>query len=500
MSERKQVCILQDKARGLGAHISLLNEEKAAVLRSVNNIQSKTKHLPPEVLSQIFLSIRPPIDLSSHDVPHRKYDDDEYPRKSTYRREEFVHFDLAAVSHHWREVVWSTPQLWSSISIGIHKYTVDNGVSCLKLHCENARNVPLTIELDFRDRSAEGLDDLRFLEPVKTALFSHVFPNVQELVLIGFPFEWMLPSTNFELPQCTSLTINRRQCWDDASWKVKKVPISFVGSPHLRCIKLCETFSVIPSCLTVTVLRLDYTTASESLESLASCPNITEFECVDTLDANQSNPRPGYPVPLVLEHVESFSWEGVPRGCPLLHVQFAKLHTLHLRSFNTGEEIVSFFSKLPATLSTLTLGTFFGSVLEVASLLGWVPQLSELCLIDSQPRDFIPTLTGAILDPTKLVEAIPELYRDSFPRLPFLPSLSKLSVSYHTHFILAMMAALSKTRGPSRETFHLMPGSKKYWGNRELYQLKALASAGFDIEVTFKSDGVDSDSISEFRW
>jgi hypothetical protein len=112
---------LQDRVQSLEESISRLNQEKGNVLRELNTIHDKTSRLPSEVLSHIFQFARPPVDFRHH-IPLRS---NEWKKKcrcfqrDTYHREEDHHFNLAGVSYRWRQIILSTPQLWTTISIGI---------------------------------------------------------------------------------------------------------------------------------------------------------------------------------------------------------------------------------------------------------------------------------------------------------------------------------------------------------------------------------------------
>jgi hypothetical protein len=79
-------------------------------LRDVNNTQAETRSLPLEILSAIFEFACPPIDFNDRFINW-------LPGFDTFRTQATFHFTLAAVCQYWREIILSTPQLWTTITL-----------------------------------------------------------------------------------------------------------------------------------------------------------------------------------------------------------------------------------------------------------------------------------------------------------------------------------------------------------------------------------------------
>lgn len=129
-----------------------------------------------------------------------------------YYKEDFQ-LELGAVSHHWRQVVWSTPRLWTTLSMQINCDFVDSNISFLGLYFQNNRGPLMTLRLDCRwelDLLEEEEDVetraeiLSALEPIRASVFDDNVHKIQKLIITGLPPEW-LSSLSRSLPRCEFL-------------------------------------------------------------------------------------------------------------------------------------------------------------------------------------------------------------------------------------------------------------------------------------------------------
>ncbi len=104
-SPEDEVKFITAEAHRIEDLIAYLQQERGSLLRRMNSIQSSTRSLPSELLSQIF----------RHAYPLRDYFEDPPDVLDRFREDLNFHLTLASVSSQWRQVVLSTPQLWSFV-------------------------------------------------------------------------------------------------------------------------------------------------------------------------------------------------------------------------------------------------------------------------------------------------------------------------------------------------------------------------------------------------
>lgn len=136
----KQICVLEEQTNQLKRH---------------RNALSPAVRLPPELLSQIFLTLR-----------------DDFHTKAEKASSSHDWMVVAFVCHHWREVALSTCALWSRINLARVK-SDEHGLTLLS----RAHQVPLRVQLDLTSSSKTGERLLRQL--------SASMEHMQELNLVG---------------------------------------------------------------------------------------------------------------------------------------------------------------------------------------------------------------------------------------------------------------------------------------------------------------------------
>ncbi|KAF5362200.1 hypothetical protein D9756_002697 [Leucocoprinus leucothites] len=241
---------MQKEVEHLDELIHRLNEDRANLLRKINSVQANTRPLPSEILSTIFQFARPPIDFSSRRTLA------EFPEDITLRRDNYEPADdlqlvLGAVSYHWRQIAWQTPQLWTMISVEVYEPISDSNTAILDLYFQNARGLPVTIELDIRaqlsllrysDDAEERSKLLSRLEPIWTSVFVNNAHKIQKLILLGLPLEWT-SSLGPNLAYCQDLTLYWPRAYDDM-WERECNLSGLSQIPKLQHIGL-KTFSLL---------------------------------------------------------------------------------------------------------------------------------------------------------------------------------------------------------------------------------------------------------------
>jgi hypothetical protein len=120
---------LQDQINGLNQHLSRLLEKRQQLKARItlyhrNEIMQK---IPPEVLSNIFQFFVSP-DSNSQPNPYSP-------------------LILGAICGRWRAIAWSTPRLWSSISINFDRGSLGDILQLAREWLSRSGQLPLSISL-----------------------------------------------------------------------------------------------------------------------------------------------------------------------------------------------------------------------------------------------------------------------------------------------------------------------------------------------------------------
>lgn len=518
-AQQEEVALIQDEVRRLNDLIYRLNQDRAGLLRKINSVQASTRRLPPEVLSTIFQFARPPIDFTSRSIP-TEFPDDPDLRRGNYVSEDDFQLVLGAVSYHWRQVVWSTPQLWTTISVEVYEIVSENNASLLSLYFENARGLPMTIELDLRaqllllnsaDDPEQRAKSISTLDPIKTSVFVDNANKIRSLILTGLPMEW-ISSIGRRLSQCESMTLYWPQL-HITTWTEYSNSVDLSDLPCLRQISLKDLrIPLIPYWPAITVLKLRDLPIKECVELLTKCPNLIEFESLQPYSHTARDNLPSFDKPIVLEHLESLKWHTTSDEWSyafLRHVRFAKLRLLkwsgsHQSIFveEFSEDLhlifISFFADLPTTLQVLELVHFPYSYSIVKDLLSSVSHLPELHLRQCSSRvvSMAVSMIGrpiaglfedrdrgrAAIDPTKA----------EGPKVT--PSLKTLVLDNYcdpdAEMVAEMLEALHGVR-ETRERFRLVLSEAEPWEPEVLTRIRRLAMSGFDLEIVQRSHTLD---------
>ncbi|EKM79150.1 hypothetical protein AGABI1DRAFT_106729 [Agaricus bisporus var. burnettii JB137-S8] len=497
---------LQAEVHRLEDLMARLQEEKLVLLHRINNAQEKTGRLPFEVLSNIFLFARPPIDFTAHEPTF--YDDDDPnhpPVTGYYDPAEDFHHTLAAVSHRWRQVVLSTPQLWTSISLCVRNTFTEYRTSLLNLHFKNARDLGVSILLDFSNPtlvweniSSRRSDFLMHLEPLVETIFEDNSDQVRSLFLIQPPAEWSSFMCG-SLPRCNSVTIY----WP-SSEPYCKYFFNFHDLPCLRHVKLVGSDFPLTLPATASVLQLSHTDLHKSIRLLVESPNLVEFESSHHFTGSlvsQSNGK--ITKPIILHRLENLTWDAQHIDDMhdfLRHVRFNNLRTLQWyegtrnerRTSEEGESLrLAFFSSLPSTLSSLIFDEIDLDLPHILDLLSCIPQLTELHFINYRSwvvDDIIKAIGRSLADQGTPSSA-----------LTVLPNLCVLSISGAKYwgmlepFVFIELLETLHAAGPRQKQFHLITYSEVIWCSDALDKVRALLSSGLDAKITFGVDGSKSE-------
>lgn len=514
VQQEGDMAVILEEVRRLEGLIHQINEDRARLLRRVNSMQAATRRLPPELLSTIFQFARPSINFDTRSTPVYLPEDDQL-RRNTYREEDDFQIVLGAVSSHWRQIAWATPQLWTTISVEVYETAGENNGSLLSLYFENSQSLPLTVELDFRAQLALLLDSLEDppdcvmpIESIKT-LFLNNAAKIQNFIVTGLPPCW-ISLINKAFSRCVSMTLYWPPPYGTQGEQNDTRPLDLSELPSLRHLRLKNfTLPFILPCQTITTLQLHGMTVRQCVESLINCTNLIKFENLGFGRRSPLDPLPSLTQSVVLENLESLTWcihEDSWSSTFFSYIRFPKLCVLKL-SANLSEspseslynDIATFFSGLES-LRVLELDSIFLGYRFMKTALASTPHLTELILntCSFTMRSMAISMIGRPVD--GLVEDTAEkravVGSDQLDGAKMLPRLRKLIilVTYglqKSEMIVEMLEALRGAR-VAQEHFSLELSQLECdWRLEYLEKLKQLAESGFEFEILMESRPLD---------
>ncbi|KAJ3568989.1 hypothetical protein NP233_g5349 [Leucocoprinus birnbaumii] len=499
--QQEDVPRMEAEVERLSTLIRSLNQERAYLLRKINNVRATTRRLPPEILSIIFQLIRPPIDFSSRQALTEMPDDIAHQR-DTYDEDEDLQLDLGAVCYQWRQYVWSTPQLWTSISIEIYDCVAENNAAILGLYFQNARSLPMSIELDMRAqlyklRDAEDAEKrskvFSQLESIRRTIFVKHAPRIQKLFLLGLPLEWS-----------TCVGPNLSSCQDIAlAWPIsytQEAEYDLTGLsqlPSLRRIAFSHLSTPMPAISSsVTTITVQKVTIAQCFVLLTTCPNLLEFKLSSRPMSNFSEIPTGHGERIILPHLKKLHWciRAEPWSIAfLLCVRFSQLRSLQLTgTFSDPDEeerdaLISFLLELPPTLQSVQLNELdiFGQRITIDIITNLPLNVTSLC--------FTHCDVSAIQDTLRMIGR-PSDADD--PKV--LTSLHTLKISgtnsggltYKSVFKL-LEAFYTATKDWRQAPFKLVvcsPGCPTELDEKSKKKFRELVDSGFELEVVWEPE------------
>ncbi|KAF9449828.1 hypothetical protein P691DRAFT_758725 [Macrolepiota fuliginosa MF-IS2] len=524
------VAPFQEEVHYLDEVIYRLNGERAKLLRRINSVKASTRHLPSEVLSTIFQFARPPIDFQTRSVPVDWTDRFERADREVVYEDDFQ-LDLGAVSHYWRAVAWSTPQLWTTLSIQINGETIENNTSLLKLYFQNARGLPMTIDLDCRIPFAvlEDADPIvraglvSTLKPIGVLLFSNNAHKIRELIVTDLLPEW-LPFIGGGLSGCEAMELWWRSGATE-DWNNVQLPLAEL--PCLRRLRMNDLIHYTPS-QTLTALELHDMPTRVFVKILMECRNLVKYKVdysrpgameVENMDTHTG---PVLNKTFVNENLEYLQWyDASPKNMSgqafLVFFRFTRLQVLRWSRNpmttsprhddpETTLMLHCFFSELPPTLHTLTLAHSF-SFLALKTIFSALPRVESFCLeaaSQSTTADALamighlteglscgtspgsPVIDHSITEGTRVLVALKSLSIDT----GFLDTLVARTVR-----MLEMLYAARTVAGP----FLLKFRDPIPWSRNAVNRLKALIAQGFELVIMMGTETLDLMTVPTYE-
>ncbi|KAJ3559220.1 hypothetical protein NP233_g11320 [Leucocoprinus birnbaumii] len=277
----------------MGEGLRQFHKDRSSLLARLNALQSRTGPLLPEILSYIFI-------LASNDS------------RETYPGQKLVH-SFGGVCRQWRNIVLSTPILWSSLILSFgHRSKVTRErydlVVLLQSHLERVQMAPLSLTVIFPTRSTTSdvpIPSRLFgetLSRLSTLLFQKEnIHKVHTLRLVHPPFDWILSFPS--LPNLTYLGIYEEETSPNRpqspvpvalrSARPKTLPpaLPLLKSPRLyrlevRGLKGLQNYYDKSRLAWLTHISLSRAPIDLCITLLSQCVNLVQFEFSDPLLAS----------------------------------------------------------------------------------------------------------------------------------------------------------------------------------------------------------------------
>lgn len=351
---------LNDKITHL---IPYLRRQGALVSDRVNALQSLTRNLAPETLAIIFeyacLTNRSALGTPSRDGFHPNH----------------FQLTLAAVSSLWRQTVFSSPQLWTCISLRFNDWRLMGGRLCLlRLYLTRSGILKLDIHFSFDNGGSQiyrGSSQNPLPQPnvlIHTSVDYVILNNlnrIRSLRLVAASPNWFLHTS-----QLSQLTTFSFVCDTNSqnSNTLRTLPLaSFSNCPHLQELCLSGILSIDlhhgPHWSTITILKLYLVELNTSLTLLALCTNLVEYH--NRFPRRGTTPTSSLPwlKETTRPMLKVFQWDILSFADQaelrmLEHLHLPSLQTLQLAAhvdYGRQSSVRAFCSRLPSTLSAFRL-------------------------------------------------------------------------------------------------------------------------------------------------
>lgn len=356
--------ILEEKIIEAQKYMAELVEEQARARRQVNARFAPIIHkLPPEVLSQVFMS-----SLQVSDIEDLDYD---------YVPPDITPLFFGTICGSWRDIAWSTPKLWNHISIRAVHHIIKQQEYLLEQWLSRSGQLPITVRLICSTSGTKSWEEeppmgifnilIRFSDRWKDVAFFLPTPCLQKL---------STPKHTFPLLNTLSICPSGGQSNNEEEIGV------FIIASHLRDVGLSSVFlrTVILPWENITTLRAKTVFVDECLEVLRLTPHLTSCIFSKIVHGNDGYALPIVPLVLCLETLY-IGVEVRADESPLLDlITLPQLRSLTYDSDHDirHENLLAFLRRSSCPLESLKLSSFAGNEDNLINLLSTTPKLRIL--------------------------------------------------------------------------------------------------------------------------
>jgi len=379
---------------------------------------------PPELYVEIFLAASRSKGNILRDNPHWKK-----PHPTTP-------FTLGAVCRLWRDIVRSTPLIWSEINLQLHPTRLDDHFSYLDHFLTHSGTCPLTITMAFEKEDTTGWQpalSYNYLEQ------SPIFPLIKLLlssaprwrcVDMTIPEKWYPDFEKSHLPNLISMRI-RPLCSDSSNPTMKRRGFNMLHNSftiqNLHISDLWSPYADIPwRRLRRLTLKDKYT--DECLYVLSEAQNLVwcRLTGLAFLDWPRRTSPPGVERPVALRSLRKLILEDFDGDYPtpasggqylLDNLSCPVLESLQISTKHTPKAVLALLSNRFTSLTRLGIHDFFIEEETLLNCLRDINFLEELDIGVHRSRHISSGLLKAIFitphSPKSLNYTLPNLKRFS---------------------------------------------------------------------------------------
>ncbi|KAF9541490.1 hypothetical protein CPC08DRAFT_717131 [Agrocybe pediades] len=388
----EEMLVIDKSVNNAVAHLKELLSRQQQLRTQINNTHSPViRDLPPEILSKVFYSCFSDEMASENGEPAKG--------------DVGIPFKLGAVCRTWRQVAWSSPELWTVIVFNKHSSTAFNACNqhlMIKERIERSGSLPLYISLyehaeedddddyDYDD-DEEGKGKGQECECWETSLrllaqCSHRWKDVKMDLLRG-SFKYIASNFKFKPPiRKLTLRSDDYQGWNDESKRLKlwQEPYEF-GPRHVQINPpiLFGHFSI--NWLHVRHVDVKRWPVEDCLNLLKSAPQLVSCSFEDMSRGWGES----QPVPVVWHQSLQSLYVACARASSSAsffdHVAFPSLENFDYsypgsRDALDGPSLILFFTRSRFPLKKLSILAEDVKPEHLLSILSTVPTLTHLCL------------------------------------------------------------------------------------------------------------------------
>lgn len=484
-TQEDEVAYIHAETRRIEQLITQLHEERAALLRRLNVIQSRTTRIPVETLAFILQHACPAPDFNNrHDFPREVYSSDDDGDSVDIPELKPFQLVLGAVSSHWRQVIHSSPRMWDTLSLHIKPHSARKSAAILRFFLLNSKTVPFVLSLHFPDIMGPNTPFLVH-RSVDDLIIANL-PRITELYLVHPPRRWhSYTHLLTRLTEC-SLDLERHETYNPD--KMVKLP----QDAPLRRFSLQAALWRFDAdfqlpWLSITSLTLSAIPPDLSVQAFIQCPNLVEFRCFSFSEFLPPLKPVEITDPLTFNSLEIFEWETAPTPWSRALIRCLHLPVLRKMRWNAfrfndpnDTHIQAFLHRLPLTLTEVELfpPSHFGYIRDDMNI-------EHVSLDHCRGQDLLSVLRKLKprWDGKRVIKPLPRLRRLTIGEGD--EELDHLDGSYS----IAVWEMLDQRLDPFGFSFCLdMPTVHIEWLPEIRMRLAELSQAGFDVQI------IDADS------
>ncbi|KAJ3576860.1 hypothetical protein NP233_g134 [Leucocoprinus birnbaumii] len=482
LSAQDETRFIHSEISAVDCLISQLHEKRAALMQRLNGVQAATRNLPPEVLARIFQYANPPLDLNENSV---------IGHRPTIRAWAYFVYTIAQVCVYWRNVAWSTPQLWATLDATLFSDVPhDRFAEVLHTHLTNSTYLPFSLKLEL-----ETLPSGHFAEVL---FHSELTKRIHRLRLLlntrprgyGYPVNSIKYLADFQA--------------ESSSGDKPKNILSLSEISYLRklYISWCDIIPKLPSA-SLTELELSRCPIDVCVGILMQCTQLVKFRSNVTYEAREgSSSLNGGPAdhPLILHHLEEFTWSHRDAPCArrlLRRLRLPNIERLTWYDESSGDDSQEAFqalaSNIPKNMGVLTLGKLvhwdYGEMNGVFESLSGVHSLNLEGCDNSMVLTLMYRLGRVDNSTPSYLPSLSHLKIDGYSKPPESWTQTRYDVEICQQF---PSIAGNRLRGGFCEEFYVeFHNAKVRWPSGVRNNLCELIAEGYDLMVAEDNAEVD---------